>query len=155
MKHQITISKDGWVSLNETGKAEGTMQGLGDIGVDVEILDERGTKTKVSKCCGQPVIETTRTDPTGDKYRDVFCSGVDGCGQWCTVVDPVQLPSREAVEKAVEQSIIDDHVTMERARIHQELFELTWEKNDEGVKEIEEKVAYVRVSDIIKIIKRK
>ena len=32
-----------------------------------------------------------------------------------------QLPSREAVEKAVEQSIIDQHITMERARIIEEV----------------------------------
>jgi phosphopantetheinyl transferase len=40
MKHQITISKDGWVSL--ATKQEATIEtGLGDIGVDVEIVDER------------------------------------------------------------------------------------------------------------------
>ena len=35
-----------------------------------------------------------------------------------------QLPSREAVEKAVEQSIIDQHITMERARIIEEAEEM-------------------------------
>jgi hypothetical protein len=75
MKHTITISKDGWVShtVADSSIVGGYIEkGLGDIGVDVEIVDER-------------------------------------------------LPSREAVEKAVAQSIVDDHVMLERTRILEEV----------------------------------
>jgi len=41
MKHQITISKDGKVTRIERYGGYITEYGLGDIGVDVEILDLR------------------------------------------------------------------------------------------------------------------
>lgn len=34
------------------------------------------------------------------------------------------LPSREAVEKSIEQSIIDQHIALERAKIYKDLIEI-------------------------------
>jgi len=53
MKHTITIEKDGWVSLTTKSKeGEQTMvhtKGLGDIGVDVEVIDLREKKLPVGQ----------------------------------------------------------------------------------------------------------
>ena len=68
-KHTIFIDKDGSVTLT-TYDPLYMVYGLGDIGVDVEIVDQR-----------------------------------------------ITLPSREAVEKAMEQTTIDQQITLERARI--------------------------------------
>lgn len=39
---------------------------------------------KLSVCCKQPVIETKRVTTGKISY---FCSGVNGCGQWCDVTE--------------------------------------------------------------------
>lgn len=43
-------------------------------------------KIKVSKCCKQPVIEANRI-----RGVNTFCSGANGCGEWCEVVE-VEIP---------------------------------------------------------------
>ncbi len=48
MKTTITIDKDGWVWIKRRPAPDGFIEeglGLGDIGVDVEIIDKRNEKT--------------------------------------------------------------------------------------------------------------
>jgi len=48
MKKIIVIEPDGWVHLNYEPDKDGLVaEGLGDIGVDVEIIDLRNEKNKV------------------------------------------------------------------------------------------------------------
>jgi hypothetical protein len=108
-KHTIFIDKDGSVTLT-TYDPLYMVYGLGDIGVDVEIVDQR-----------------------------------------------ITLPSREAVEKAMEQTTIDQQITLERARILEEVEKLKISLF--GMTSDKDKLEYggynEALTDIIKIIKGK
>jgi len=118
-RHTITISKDGWVSLetdirSDYQKVEGIeakkVKGLGDIGVDVEIVDERPATAQHT--CSH--IKCTNPHCMYDDDKKIKKTTT-------YLRTKTQPPSHEDVEKAVAQSIIDDHVTLERARIIEEV----------------------------------
>ena len=119
MRHTIQIDKDGWVSLSTVDILSSGI-GLGDIGVDVEIVDLREKKLPV----GQQAWAVINKDgdivdlyTTEVKREDLVLHDTEQIVEGMFTRSDTPLPSREAVEKAVEQSIIDDHVMLDRARI--------------------------------------
>jgi hypothetical protein len=122
MKHTITISKDGKSSLKtEYGSSRGYLQkDLGDIGVDVEVIDLREKKLPV----GQPAWAVVNKE--GDivdlhthevKRENLVLYDTEQIVEGVFTRNDTTLPSREAVEKAMEQTTIDQQITLERARI--------------------------------------
>lgn len=61
----------------------------------------------------------------------------------------------QEVNTAFVEKVIDDILHAERQVLVERVEELTWYRNDEGVTELEENTPYIKVDDIIKIIKER